>query len=225
VYATGFDATSMGDPGIVAISTLDGSVRTIIKPAVPDDAVSVVARNVLVSPSGRTVLSAVCVPSGCTGGTIIDAASGRVTGTLTTTEGPSAINDTYALVRGGGDVTTAIALVSLESGKVAWRRHADEIYHAYVTDGDEVVTMTSRDGHASLDTIALSGAVRSFTDLSGHLPTLWDTLSSNGPAVLGDGGPFPGNAGGDGMVRADVLDLETQAISRDAFQLDLDGQP
>src|SRR5690349_7556474 len=81
VYATGFDATSSGDPGLVAISATDGTVVTVIeaRPQVEDGG-PVVARSVLTSPSGRTIVSALCRPEGCAGGAIIHTSTGKVAG-------------------------------------------------------------------------------------------------------------------------------------------------
>ncbi|MGH9423139.1 MAG: hypothetical protein ACRD3J_24390, partial [Thermoanaerobaculia bacterium] len=104
LYVTGFDATSTGDPGVIAISMLDGTVTIVVPPApAPEGLGSPVARNVLVSPSGRTVLSSLCSPAGCSGGTIVDASTASVRGSLANTDGPSAINESFALVRRGGD--------------------------------------------------------------------------------------------------------------------------
>lgn len=227
VYATGFDATSSGDPGLVAISATDGTVVTVIeaRPQVEDGG-PVVARSVLTSPSGRTIVSALCRPEGCAGGAIIDTSTGKVAGALPEDGGASAISDAYALLRSGGDVTTWVELVALKGGEVAWREDAEEIDGAYVTDAGEVVMLLSRDGAAVVDVVSPNGKARSFKNVPGRAPSLWTVQSSDDLAVLGLDGAFPGNAiGEDGLVTADVLDLKMLQISKGAFSVDLDGQP
>jgi hypothetical protein len=179
---------------------------------------------VLVSPSGRTALSSLCTPSGCTGGTIIDAATGTIRGSLASTDGPSALNDEVALVRGGGEITTEIALVDLASGAERWRQHADEYAHGYVTDAGDVVILLSRGKGANLARISGTGDERDSGRLPGHLPSLWVDLSSAALAVIGDDGPFPGSVGADGVVRASVFDLDAWTLLPDAIQVDIDGQ-
>ncbi len=183
-----------------------------------------VGRNILVSGTGLTVISSLCTPASCSGGSVIDAVSAKVIGTLQTTDGPSALNDNVVLVRTGGDVTTEMALVDIHTGAEQWREKSNDGFgFAYVSEAGSVVVGLSRSGTAQLASIDQRGDARYSGPLPGHSPTLWPELSTDMLATIGEGGPFPGDVGIDGVVHAGVFDLDAWSLTSEAIQIGLGG--
>ncbi len=227
LYVTGYAADLYGDPGVFAISLLDGTVTSVIESREVPERSAPIARSMLVSRSGNTLISSVCtIGGGCSGGSVIDAASGRLVAELATGDGPSALNDAYALVRSGGDVTTSLALFDWRNNRELWRLTGDEFGWAYVTDAGVVVAgVGDRLGKISLD-----GRVDYSAELPGRSPTLWPALSTDALVVVGTNGPFPGNPredgvlGEHGVVQATVVDLRDLSVEADAITIDLNTQ-
>ena len=225
VFATGFDATSSGDPGVVAISTVDGSVRSIVDPAPNATAIGPIGRNILVSPSEHTLVSSLCSPDGCSGGIVIDGDTGLVLSDLPTKLGPSALNDKFALIRSPGDVTTEIALLDILTGKEMWRDVSDRFGFAYVTGSGKTIIEVSRSGAYRIEVIEPNGERAASPPLAWREPTLWPELSTSDLAVVGSGGPFPGNVGGNGVVRASTIDLTNMQLEKDSVRIDISAKP
>ncbi len=225
VYVTGFSADTLKDPGVFGLSLRDGSVVRVIEPGSASFGTrDTVARNIMASPSGLTVISSICTPSACSGGVVIEGASGRALGDLSTSGGPSALNDNVVLVRYGADATTELGLIGLATGKELWHLRADQVRFAYITDDDAVVATVVDSDTVRLTTVDKLGVRRYSSPLAGREPTLWPELSTNALAIVGTGGPFPGTVE-QGVVHASVVDLSSLVVAPDVIRITLTTTP
>jgi hypothetical protein len=229
VLATGIAADGQGDPGVISISAIDGSITEII-PASPQVGTGLpFGRNIAVSPSAKYAVSSACTPGGCSGGWIIDVDNGTVIRRIDAEAGASALDDEVVLMRFGGEVTTEIGGYSIQTGKELWRRSGGEFYNAYFTgDGRLVVAMSSsgeqrpfRVTTQDSKTGESQGFVAFDTDRE---RTLWPELSTDRLAVLGEGGAFPGTLQGTAFVAA-TIDVATGEVHENAIRVDIGSRP
>lgn len=213
------------DPGLVAISLADGSVRTLIEPSSVPDFAGDLARTVAVSPSGRTLVSGVCGLERCALD-VVDLAAGGTRRIVGSVEGfPGAVTDAIVVV---GDAESSwIAGVDLATGERRWTRDEAEFAHAYaMPDGTIVQAVISAErGTFALERIdPETGAGRSLLvrDAAEGL-TLWPELSDARTAVLGIVGTFADVAGASREVRAAVVDLGSGELRPNGLVLDVEG--
>jgi hypothetical protein len=208
VFATGASKDSDADPGVIAISAVDRSVKNVVPAGPAPSGVSApFERSLVISPSGRTLVSPVCTSGGCGGGEVIDTRTLRVIRTLGPHVWASAISDKFALVREGSVITTGLSLVRLDDGRTMWKVEDGTFANAYVTEAGMTVVLVTNDG-PRLRTIDANGKSRVSGNLPGVDPRLWLQFSSTSLAVVGSGGPFPGDAATNGgMIRASAYDL------------------
>jgi hypothetical protein len=230
LFATGIGQDAKADPGVVAISAADGSVEQVVPAGAAREGPGPLGRNLALSPSRRTLVSSICRPSGCQGGEVMAADTGEVLLDLTDVDGgASSVNDKVVLVRVGADVTTSIAGVSIQTGKTLWRQAGGEYYSAYFSDDGSLVISASFSKEATpfrlLLMDPLTGAIRRSMPLAGlRDAALWDELSGDGLAVVGEGGAFPGLAE-QGVAVGGVVNLETGQLTKNAVQIHLGAQP
>jgi len=214
-YLAGFDIKAGDDSGIQTLDLTSGVLTEVLS-----SSHARAIRTVVVSPSGHTVTSAICVDpeAGCE----LDVVHGEngdvhhlaVPGFLRAT------GDDVAIV--GSDPATWVAGIDLQTGKELWRRQADEMWLGYVTSDGYLVQAslahTPSGPVFSVERIDLhtgSAAVVVRRPASGPIG-LWPELSTDDEAVVGPGFNIDDalNAAPGTAVRADVFRVSDGARTK-----------
>ena len=214
LLAAGNDPARPGtDPGIIAVSLVDGSVTQLVGSGpVLNGWTGSVARTLAVSPSGRTVISGLCLIDRCAID-VLDPQSGSVRRLIDEIDAfPGPITDDVVIV--GSDQSSDIAAYDLATGTRLWQRTGAEFQYSYTTSdghlvqsyidhgGPYVFTVSVIDPRTNDERIVLR------RDVAEGL-TLWPELSADDGAVLGTGGRFGDVSQSNPVVRAALLDLAT----------------
>lgn len=199
------------DPGVVAISLGDGSVRTLLEPtAVPGQELRALARTAMASPSGRVLVSALCSVDGCAFD-LLDLAGGASRRLLEPVASfPSLLTDDVLIVV--ADPPAAIEAYDLGTGSLLWRRDGAEFQYAYAMADGRIVescidhrsaytfTVSVIDPRTNEERVVLRrGAADGLT--------LWPELSNDEVAVIGTGGRLGDALAGRGAIHAALLPL------------------
>lgn len=214
ILVAGHDAVRTGvDPGLVAISLVDGGATQLIEPGpAPDGWSESAGRSIVASPSGRGLVSGLCLADRCVLD-VIDPGAAAVRRLVDEAEGfPRAATDEVAIV--GSDDLARLRAYDLATGRLLWERSGAEFQYGYPTsDGGYVLSYVDHrdpwrfvvavvDPRTGDERVVLGG------DPNDGL-RLWPGLSTDAVAVLGAGGRFEDVSQASPVVRAATLDLAT----------------
>ena len=203
--------------GIYEASLADGALRVLLPPSAAADAEvpgGTARTGLAVSPSGRTLATAVCRSSRCTT-QVVDLGTGQVRELATNAAWPWWLSDSTVVVGDTGWRSYGYDL----SGRLRWAREDRHGEIGYVTaDGSRLVVQyeSAQPGTWISLTDLASGAERVVRawDGSEPRPWLWPDVSTDDVAVL-----LPEDPGAleHRDLRADLLDLRTGALTPGAL--------
>jgi len=219
LLVSGHDPVRTGvDPGVAAVSLVDGTVSQVIEPGpLPDGWTGSGARALVRSPSGRTVVSSLCAGGRCALD-VIDPASGTVQRLIDELAGfPVALSDEVVIVV--ADDQSRLAAYDLATGQRLWQRTGAEFQYGYVTsDGRYVLSYLDHREPWRFIVSVIDPRTNDERVVLARDPAeglvLWPELSGDEQAVLGAGGRFEDVSQGAPVVRADLLDLASGALAR-----------
>ncbi len=228
-----------GVPGVYAASLVDGKVQTLIPPGpVPDNLVGSAdpitlalqvgpgaGRGPLVlSPSGRTLGSAVCASGRCNI-QLVELASGEVSQPFTDTLSGLWLLSDSAMITVDDTSVYAYDMTGMQRWILKEKRPQSP---GYLTSDGGQLTVLYQDVDPGADAVVVlasvdvsSGAQRVLRRWERNVapPLLWADVSTDETAVLIPNGLMPGDAlaAGGGSFRVDLLDLGTGVLSPGAF--------
>lgn len=247
IYFSGYRPDPAGPPGEIIREIpgawrvgLDGSVVSIVEAQpVPEEwGDDTVARILLLSPSGRSLISRVCHSSGVLGPAacdvdVIGTEDGSSRSLLRGALGPVLASDslivlsdtlvTYLEARDlqRGELLWSVSLGQGRGGPPFWAGDGVHLAVAYWQDEAPPGSWTM----ALID--ATSGELRDLVDWQeSDLGRLWVNLSGGGYAVLGHGSDVNGAlVEGGGSTTISLLDLATGELAADVWELSLPPAP
>jgi hypothetical protein len=213
LIVAGHDPMPAGDPGVASISLADGSVSTLVEPGpLPAGWVGSAARSLVISRSGRTVVSGLCLAGRCAID-VIDTAGGLTQRIVDEVDAFPALATDDVLIAGPDDGSSLEAL-DLATGRETWRREEAEFQYSYLTsDGRLVLSYIDHREPWSFVVSVIDPQTNDERVVLRRDPgdglTLWPGLSGDDLAVLGTGGRFEDVSTAAPTVRASLLDLAT----------------
>lgn len=214
IVIAGHDPLGAGtDPGLAAVSLADGATtRLLASGPAPDGWTDGAARSVVASPTGRTLVSGLCLMDRCALD-VIDPAGGTARRLVDDVEAfPRALTDEVVIL--ASDDLARLEAYDLATGRRLWERSGAEFQYGYPTSSGGYVLSYVDHGDPWRFVVAVldppTGAERVVFEADPNDGLrLWPALSGDAFAVLGTDGRFEDVSQASPVVRASVLDLAT----------------